>query len=310
MSRQTKLIIAFIVIASFALGAITTSISQLHRSVSAERRIQRVPGQSGGPRQGDTPRAGVPRLAQDFLSNPQPASATERENRDLAAQEASAAWAFWMVPISAAGLILGSITTFAAIAAAIYARDTVKAARSSFLQTEEATFSEHRAWLDFQITDARPFFRDEISVMPRINVQNLGRTPADMAFCLPVVVPHGVDFKLPDLTQDLEALDQRFRSIPNIRGATIFPGQSIEMEYPAEFKNPEVLAHYRSTPGGVWLTLAIRVSYRTRGRVRHTDHYFQIGGEKWGVLDRQKHLDPNTAVQEYSVVEKSGGEIV
>lgn len=65
--------------------------------------------------QGDTDRGGMPRFAERFVSNPNPVSANEKEARDLAAQEASAVWAFYsllIASLSAAVTAIGTILLY------------------------------------------------------------------------------------------------------------------------------------------------------------------------------------------------------
>lgn len=57
-------------------------------------------------------RAGIPNSLERVISNPEPRSGEDHEIRDLAAQEASAVWALWMVAVSAIGTIVTSIGTW------------------------------------------------------------------------------------------------------------------------------------------------------------------------------------------------------
>jgi hypothetical protein len=66
------------------------------RTNYAEKRVNQI----------ETPRAGLPFAAESFVSNPEPKNTDEREKRDLAAQEASATWAFWVVLFAAVQTIL------------------------------------------------------------------------------------------------------------------------------------------------------------------------------------------------------------
>lgn len=64
------------------------------------------------PHQVETNRAGLPYLAEFVASNPEPKDSSERERRDLAAQESMSVWAFWMMAFSAVGIVVTSIGTF------------------------------------------------------------------------------------------------------------------------------------------------------------------------------------------------------
>ncbi|GGA44064.1 hypothetical protein GCM10011395_12840 [Sphingomonas psychrolutea] len=56
-------------------------------------------------------RAGLPSFAERFVSNPDPNNTEEKERRDLAAQEASAVWAFYAVLIAGLSAIVTAIGT-------------------------------------------------------------------------------------------------------------------------------------------------------------------------------------------------------
>lgn len=56
-------------------------------------------------------RAGMPQSLERTISNPEPRSGADHEKRDLAAQEASAVWALWMVVVSAIGTLVAIIGT-------------------------------------------------------------------------------------------------------------------------------------------------------------------------------------------------------
>lgn len=63
------------------------------------------------PQQYVTERAGIASTFERAISNPEPRTGQDHEKRDLAAQEASAVFAFWMVLISAFGAVVTTLAT-------------------------------------------------------------------------------------------------------------------------------------------------------------------------------------------------------
>lgn len=59
----------------------------------------------------DRDRAGLPYFAERIASGTDPENRREREQRDLAAQESMSVWAFWMLAVSAAGVLTTMIGT-------------------------------------------------------------------------------------------------------------------------------------------------------------------------------------------------------
>jgi hypothetical protein len=64
-----------------------------------------------GPSQSLPDIAGLPSPVERAIANPSPATGADHEKRDLAAQEASALWAFWMTFVSAMGFCVTTVAT-------------------------------------------------------------------------------------------------------------------------------------------------------------------------------------------------------
>ncbi|HSX53859.1 MAG TPA: hypothetical protein VLG14_01045 [Sphingomonas sp.] len=95
--------------------------------------------------QADMDRAGLPSLAEQIISNPEPDEGTQREKRDLAAQEATATWAFWVVMLSGGQFILSAFGLFALL-------KTIQQGKESIDKATEANDLSMR----FYISDRRP----------------------------------------------------------------------------------------------------------------------------------------------------------
>jgi hypothetical protein len=63
------------------------------------------------PQQYDTERSGIPSFFERSISNPEPKTGADHEKRDLAAQEASAVFSFWMMIIAGCSTIVTFIGT-------------------------------------------------------------------------------------------------------------------------------------------------------------------------------------------------------
>jgi hypothetical protein len=66
----------------------------------------------GAPQLYPSPRSGIPAVIEGAISNPQPTTGQDHNKRELAAQEASTAFAWWMVVISGLGFCVTTIGTF------------------------------------------------------------------------------------------------------------------------------------------------------------------------------------------------------
>jgi predicted permease len=99
-------------VVSVGFGSFVTALYQ-----SEERQEREIStyayGNNGNsrPQQYLTERSGIPAPIESVISNPQPNTGQDHEKRDLAAQEASAAFAWWMVVVSALGFMVTTIGT-------------------------------------------------------------------------------------------------------------------------------------------------------------------------------------------------------
>jgi hypothetical protein len=99
------------------------------------------------PQQADTDRAGVPAFAERLISNPEPPEGTEREKRDLAAQENTATWAFWIVLLTAAQVVLSGFGLVALLQSLQQARDGLQKAADANQIARDA----QRAWVTLNV---------------------------------------------------------------------------------------------------------------------------------------------------------------
>lgn len=85
-----------------------------------------------------TPRAGLPAVSEKFAANPEPKSTKEREERDLAAQEAAAVWSFWMLVVSTIGVLTTMVGTGFLLWQISLTREAVEDTGKATLAMEEA----------------------------------------------------------------------------------------------------------------------------------------------------------------------------
>jgi hypothetical protein len=96
-------------------------------------------------------------LAERVASAPEPNSTEEREKRDLAAQEASALWAFWMLIVSGIGVAATMVGTGFLLWQIILTREAVEDtghATVAMQRSNEIALRVGRPWLSVTITDA------------------------------------------------------------------------------------------------------------------------------------------------------------
>ncbi|WP_206742047.1 hypothetical protein [Erythrobacter longus] len=86
------------------MGAFFGALSAPHYGYQpASAANERAEGEQGHQSQIDRDRAGLPYFAERITSGPDPDDGSEREKRDLAAQESMSVWAFWLLIASIAG---------------------------------------------------------------------------------------------------------------------------------------------------------------------------------------------------------------
>ncbi len=119
------LIVALVGCLAFAWLALNDAHYREDQASAANSHSQRT-------EQVETARSGIPFPAERFTSNPEPKSTDEREKRDLAAQEASAAWGFWVA-------FLAAIQVIATIFGLYYIKRTLDATFQAVEDTGKAT---------------------------------------------------------------------------------------------------------------------------------------------------------------------------
>jgi hypothetical protein len=98
----------------------------------------RAAAQDCRPQQYVTERAGIARPLERAISNPEPRSGQDHEKRDLAAQEASAVFAFWMVLISGFGTVVTTLATVLLYQQIRLTREAVEDTGKATLAMQEA----------------------------------------------------------------------------------------------------------------------------------------------------------------------------
>jgi hypothetical protein len=99
-------------VTALGAGAFFGALYAPHYGYQAEHPAHRSPqAEKGNPSQIDRDRAGLPYIAERIAAGPDPDEGTEREKRDLAAQEASALWAFWLLTVSSFSAIVTMVAT-------------------------------------------------------------------------------------------------------------------------------------------------------------------------------------------------------
>lgn len=217
-----------------------------------------TPGEEGRQaQQADTGRAGVPGFAERFISNPEPRDADEREKRDLAAQENTAAWAFWMVCIAAVQAVLSAFGIFFIVQTLRQGRMSIRAAFSGLKQagraaraaeasvrvTEETAKRELRAYVGLTSATVMNWKVGEVPIFS-IYYTNAGQTPANRAVMRVFAEPTQGDCDTVKMT--------RWTHEPGNRSSMmeIFPGSPGHSNTP--MKNPLSQNDFELIRDGVW----------------------------------------------------------
>lgn len=134
--------------------------------------------------QADTDHAGVPALAERLLSNPEPLNDSERENRDLAAQENAAAWAFWMVILTGLQVIVGIAGTYFIVVTLRHGQESLQEARRSNALARYALDAEYRPWVHIVGVEIEQMYgapgggSGSLLLSGKVLLENQGRTVA------------------------------------------------------------------------------------------------------------------------------------
>ncbi len=159
-----------------------------HKQYQAVASDQAGNGDYAGPSQSLPDISGLPGPVERAIANPKPATGQDHEIRDLAAQEASALWAFWMVVASFASVLITAVGTAFLYKQIVLTReaveDTGKATEAMLMANEIADRNDRNSTMAL-----RPWFSptgitwkfivvDETTFIEiRIIWKNFGGTP-------------------------------------------------------------------------------------------------------------------------------------
>jgi len=165
-------------------GAFFGALNAPHYGYQQSRTAYRAAeAKHGNPSQIDRDRSGLPYFAERIASGPDPEDTPEREKRDLAAQESMSVWAFWMLIVSAAGVITTMVGTGFLLWQIVLTRraveDTGKATDAMERQNKIAEAAQ-RAWIvaEPKIIEAA-YGRAGLNLKWECDFRNIGQTVAE-----------------------------------------------------------------------------------------------------------------------------------
>lgn len=127
-------------------------------------------------------RAGLPYFAEKFVSGSDPKNLDEINKRELAAQESSAVWSFWLLAVS----IFSTVITFLGTGILLWqisltrraVEDTSKATKAMERQNELADQAQ-RPWLEIDLEfDFLSKIRGGFLLATTVKLRNIGQMPA------------------------------------------------------------------------------------------------------------------------------------
>jgi hypothetical protein len=146
-------------------------------------------GQNGyqGPSESLPDISGLPGPVERAIANPHPNTGQDHEKRDLAAQEASALWAFWMVVASFLSVFITTVGTIFLYKQIVLTREAVedtgeatKAMREANQIAKIASENGLRPWLKVALANAPKIII--VNRLPQtkieIYIENIGQSPA------------------------------------------------------------------------------------------------------------------------------------
>ena len=143
MNRGYRLLIAatcgIAILVALGTGAYFGSLyGPNHKQYQAVAGNQDGQNDYTGPSQSLPDIAGLPGTIERAIANPNPTTGEDHEKRDLAAQEASAVWAFWMVLASISSVVITAVGT-------IFLYKQIVLTRKAVEDTGEATVAMREA---------------------------------------------------------------------------------------------------------------------------------------------------------------------
>lgn len=191
-------------------------------------------------------RAGLPYFAARIASGPDAKNSTERENRDLAAQESMSVWAFWMMLVSAVGTVTTMFGTGFLLWQIMLTRKAVKDsgdATSAMNRANEIAEKSQRPWIAIEEIEVRQhlWHRDaNVSIGSAINMKmrNTGSRPAIDVSC-EVTSLEGISHAATDMSELLKGMQNRSLINPvNIAPHGTYPFEHLSLCKMPDF-NPE-----------------------------------------------------------------------
>lgn len=184
-------------------------------------------GQNGyrGPTQSLPDIAGLPGPVERAIANPRPHSGEDHEKRDLAAQEAAALWAFWMVVASLLSVFITTLGTILLYKQIVLTReaveDTGKATRAMERQND-LVHQAQRAWLSISFHIAK--FSESggvLTIAYDVEFKNIGQTIAQSVWTFVKVSAEPSNF-----TDTLRSFRDEWRNPKGPSTRSLMPGES------------------------------------------------------------------------------------
>jgi hypothetical protein len=227
-------------------------------------------------------RSGIPAAIESVISNPQPASGQDHEKRDLAAQEASATFAWWMVVISGLGFGTTAIGTFLLFKQIRLTRkaveDTGNATKAMMRQNEIANDAV-RPWLRLTppktATLKKGMLGDGVEcwagVIVDIDLKNFGQSPAILPqACAMLFIFRGHFDRLAAQGRLFKEMD-----VTGFASEPIYPNDSDNVGHKIRF-GIGVSELIGVTPNEMIMVIGVRYKQTGRDRIFHLTSCFSL----------------------------------
>jgi hypothetical protein len=180
--------------------------------------------------------AGVPGPVERVIANPQPETGQDHEKRDLAAQEASALWAFWMTVSTALTVAITAVGTallFRQISLTRKAVEDTSKATEAMAAGNDIARAANRAWLSLVVkesvecqTATDPKNGRGFKFLVDFDIKNHGPIPAtDIRFFATVIAQRYGDPIQPAMNEFAERQIKVLTDKEYSGGYVLFPGQ-------------------------------------------------------------------------------------
>lgn len=208
--------------------------------------------------------SGIPALVERGIANSPPTTGQDHEKRDLAAQEATAMWAFWMAVIATFSAVVTTIGT-------VLLYQQINLTRRAVIDTSKATEAMHQA-NKIAMDAQRPWISVEVEVHQLVRTSSgfIAKGTAIFKNIGPSVARQFVpkvrgNFSNDGFTNSLQELFQKWKSRVEVTSEVLLPGEVREWPFDVRVRREDISLPGPNGTKAVFLVIGVAVFYDFNG---------------------------------------------